>query len=87
MRHAIEENPVEVVPPSLNRVRRHLKELYSLRSTAKNCSQKDINAMLIKHNFYDSDKNAKGIFTNDFEPKVINNDKVITDYFTGLIWH
>ena len=43
--------------------------------------------MLMKHNFYDSDKNDKGIFTNNFEPKVINNKIVITDYFTGLMWH
>jgi hypothetical protein len=87
MRHAIKEILVEVVPPSTNEVCSHLKVLYSLRSTAQNCTQKDINALLIKHNLYDSDKNAKRIFTNDFEPKVINNDKVITDYFTGLMWH
>jgi hypothetical protein len=87
MRHAIEERLVEVVPPSSNGVRSHLKVLYRLRSTAKNCSQKDITVMLMKHNFYDSDKNPKGDFTNDFEPKVINNNRVITDYFTGLMWH
>ena len=87
MRHAIKERLVEVVPPSSNGVHSNLKVLYCLRSTTKNCSQKDINTMLMKHNFYDSDKNPKGIFTNDFEPKVINNDKVITDYYTGLMWH
>jgi hypothetical protein len=87
MRHVIDESPVEVISPSLNGVRSHLKVTYSLRSTAKNCSQNDINAILIKHNFYDSEKNAKGIFNNDFEQKVINNDKVITDYHTGLMWH
>ncbi|MHC4139645.1 MAG: Lcl C-terminal domain-containing protein [Planctomycetota bacterium] len=87
MRHAIQKNLVEAVPPSLNMVRSHLKELYSLRSTAKKCSQKDINAMLIKHNFYDSNLNTQGVFINKFEPIVINDDKVITDYYTGLMWH
>ncbi len=87
MRYAIKKRLVEVVPTLLNGVHSNLKVLCRLRSTAQNCSQKDINALLIKHNLYDSDKNAKGIFTNDFEPKVINSDKVITDYFTGLMWH
>lgn len=87
MRHAIDEKSVEVVLPPSNGVHSNLKVLYSLRSIAKNCSQKDINAMLIKHDFYDSDKNANGNFTNDFGTKVINNDKVITDHYTGLMWH
>lgn len=87
MRHAIDEKSVEVVLPPSNGVHSNLKVLYSLRSIAKNCSQKDINAMLIKHDFYDSDKNANGNFTNDFGTKVINNDKVITDNYTGLMWH
>ncbi|MGR3293417.1 MAG: hypothetical protein ACUZ9M_05285 [Candidatus Scalindua sp.] len=87
MRYAIEERLVEVVPPSSNGVHSSLKVLYSLRSTAKNCSQNDINAMIIKHDFYDSDKNANGNFTNDFGTRVINNDKVITDHYTGLMWH
>jgi hypothetical protein len=87
MRYAIEERQEEVIPALSNGVHSNLKILYRLRSASKICSHKDINALLIKHNFYDSDKNAKGIFTNDFEPKVINNDKVITDYFTGLMWH
>lgn len=87
MRHAILGKTVEVSPPSPNGVHGSLKVLYNLRSSAKNCIQEDINAMLINHNFYDNDKNTKGIFTNDFEKKVINNDKVITDYFTGLMWH
>ena len=76
MRYAIEGKAVEIPTHSSNGVYSTLKVLYSLRSIAKNCSQEDINAMLIKHNFYDNDKNAKGTFTNDFEPKVINNDKV-----------
>ncbi len=76
-----------VIPSSLNGVRCNLKVLYSLRSTAKNCSQNNINAILIKHKFSDSDKNAKGTFNNDFEPKVISNDRVITDYYIGWMWH
>ncbi len=87
MKNAIKESLVEVVSPSLNMERSHLKELYSLRSTAKNCSQKDINVMLKKHNFYDNEQNTQGVFINAFEPIVINNDKVITDYYTGLMWH
>jgi hypothetical protein len=87
MRYAIEGKTVEIPTHSSNGVYSTLKVLYSLRSIAKNCSQEDINTMLIKHNFYDNDKNAKGTFTNDFEPKVIYNDKVITDYYTGLMWH
>lgn len=75
MRYAIEEKPIVVAPPSSNVVHRYLNVLYCLRSTAKNCSRKDIIAMLIKHNFYDSDKNNKGIFTNNLEQKVINNNK------------
>jgi len=87
MKHAIVGETVEVSPPSTNGVHSNLKVLYRLRSTSKNCSHRDINAMFIKHNFYDSYKNTKGNFANDFEQKVINNDKVITDYFTGLMWH
>lgn len=87
MRHVIVEYPVVVIPSSLNGVRYNLKVLYSQRSTAKICNQNDINAILVKHNFFDNDKNANGTFNNDFEPKVISNYKVITDYYTGLMWH
>ena len=87
MSHAFEEKLIGVVSFSTNGRYSHLKVLYGLRSIAKNYIQKDINVMLMKHNFRDSDKNAEGIFTNDFQLKVINNDKVITDYFTGLMWH
>ncbi len=34
----------------------------------------------MKYSFHDSDENSKGTFTKNFEPKIINNDKVITDY-------
>jgi hypothetical protein len=75
MRHAIEEKLVEVVPSSSNGVHSHLKVLYGLRSTAKNCSQKDINALFIKYNFYDSDRMLKESLLMILNQKLLKTTK------------
>ena len=55
----------------------------SLRSQAKQLSDKDIKSMLTKFNFFDRTKNMAGAFVNDF---VDNVDGTVTDRVTGLMW-
>jgi formylglycine-generating enzyme required for sulfatase activity len=55
----------------------------SLRSQAKQLSDKDIMVMLKKNNFFDKTKNKVGAFVNDF---VDNGDGTVTDRVTGLMW-
>jgi len=55
----------------------------SLRSQAKQLSDKDVKSMLTKFNFFDRTKNTAGAFTNDF---VDNGDGTVTDRVTGLMW-
>ena len=55
----------------------------SLRSQAKQLSDKDVMVMLKKYNFFDRTKNKTGAFVNDF---VDNGDDTVTDRVTGLMW-
>jgi hypothetical protein len=55
----------------------------SLRSQAKQLSDKDVIVVLKKYNFFDRTKNKNGAFTNDF---VDNGDGTVTDRATGLMW-
>jgi len=55
----------------------------SLRSEPKLYTDKHIEQMLKKYNFYDRALNEHGSFANDF---VDNGDGTITDRATGLMW-
>jgi adenylate cyclase len=55
----------------------------SLRSEPKFYSDKHIEQVLKKYNFFENDRNAIGSFKNDF---VDNGDGTITDRATGLMW-
>ncbi len=56
-------------------------------SRSRDLSKGDVKEMLEKYNFYDSIWNKDGYFTNDYEAKVINGDRVVIDHATGLMWH
>ena len=55
-----------------------------LRST---CGIFPDDSMVKKYNFYDKFDNKTGDFVNDYEMKVINEERVIIDRATGLMWH
>jgi len=55
-----------------------------LRST---CGVFADDSMVKKYNFYDKFDNKTGDFANDYEMKIINEDRVIIDHATGLMWH
>jgi hypothetical protein len=55
----------------------------SLRSQAKQLSDKDVMVMLKKYNFFDRTKNTNGAFANDLRD---NNNGTVTDRATGLMW-
>jgi len=67
----------------------------SLRSFAQSLSKGEVGAMLKRHNFfsgryYNNNKdfcNPDGDFSNSYESRVINGDKVVLDHATGLMWH
>lgn len=58
-----------------------------LRSSYENCTQEDIEKMLKKYNFFHRFRNETGNFTNEFELRTINSDKVVIDHTTKLMWH
>ncbi|GAX60701.1 dihydroxyacid dehydratase/phosphogluconate dehydratase [Candidatus Scalindua japonica] len=58
-----------------------------LRSSYENCTKEDIERILKKYNFFNRFRNETRNFSNDFELKTINRDKVVIDHTTKLIWH
>jgi hypothetical protein len=66
----------------------------SFRAYGQSLSDSEVGAMLKRYNFfstqYDWNKefcNPSGDFSNSYESRVINGDKVVLDHATGLIWH
>lgn len=58
-----------------------------LRSHPANLAVDEVKAMIKKLDFFDRYKNKNGIgFANQFETKVLNDDKVVIDRASGLIW-
>lgn len=55
----------------------------TLRTTFRVISKDELKRMLIKHNFFDSERNKFGNFQNDFHD---NNDGTVTDKVTRLVW-
>jgi len=58
-----------------------------LRSVYKDLDDEDVEEMIIKNNFFDSELNQNGSFVNDYLEDTINGDKVIIDRATNLMWH
>lgn len=58
-----------------------------LRSSYENPTKGDIEKMLKKFNFFNRFINETGNFTNDFELRTINSNKVVIDHTTELMWH
>lgn len=68
--------------------KRFIPDKVSLRSSARtNLLEKDVKKMLSRKNFYDYqwNPNGKGI-KNEYQPKTINDDVVVIDHTTGLMW-
>ena len=63
------------------------ESIKSLRSVPAVLSHDEVNAMLVRHGFYDQDLNAggKGI-RHDYEAQVIASKVVVLDHATGLMW-
>lgn len=58
-----------------------------LRSTPKTLDKLEVRAMVKKQGFFEKYYNSAGDFVNHYELHTINNQKVILDYATGLMWH
>jgi hypothetical protein len=57
------------------------------RNNPKEISEKEVQEMTIKNDFFDKNRNKKGRgFDNQFEILDIKEDKLIFDYSTGLMW-
>lgn len=50
-------------------------------------SKDDAKLMLTQKGFFDKYWNKAGDFKNNFESKKINQDEIVIDYATGLMWH
>jgi hypothetical protein len=58
-----------------------------LRSEAIQLSEADVIEMIVRHGFYEKDRNPDGKgFSHQYKLQVINGDNVILDESTGLIW-
>ena len=59
----------------------------NLRSHYKVLSKQEVLKLIRDKGFFDRYWNKSGDFQNQFEAKTINENKVIIDQATGLIWH
>ncbi|MBD3338831.1 MAG: DUF1566 domain-containing protein [Candidatus Lokiarchaeota archaeon] len=58
-----------------------------LRSIPTELSEEQVTKMIVDRKFYDRDYNENGPgFQNRFETKILNDDKVVYDHATGLMW-
>ncbi len=69
--------PITVAPPTAR---------HPLRKQSGTYSVDDIKQMLKTKEFFDSYKNPTGDFSNEYESKTMNGDKVVRDHATGLMW-
>jgi len=58
-----------------------------LRSIPQTLDKADVRTMVKKRGFFEKYYNSTGDFLNHYELHAINNQKVIMDYATGLMWH
>ncbi|MDQ1351968.1 MAG: Protein kinase [Acidobacteriota bacterium] len=59
----------------------------TLRSSPQTLDKSDVRTMVKKRGFFEKYYNSTGDFVNHYELHTINNQKVIIDYATGLMWH
>lgn len=59
----------------------------TLRSTPQTLDKDTVRTMVKKWGFFEKYYNSTGDFPNHYEMQTINNQKVIIDYATGLMWH
>lgn len=59
----------------------------TLRSSPQTLEKSDVRTMVKKRGFFEKYYNSSGDFLNHYEMHSINNQKVIIDYATGLMWH
>lgn len=58
-----------------------------LRSQYKDLTVEEVRTMVKTYGFYEKYYNESGDFKNHYEVKTINNDPVVCDYATALMWH
>lgn|GEM_PF-659712 len=66
--------------------RRWTASQVKLRAAPQTLAKKDVRAMLNQRGFFEKYYNKTGNFRNHFELQVINTQKVVIDYATGLMW-
>jgi len=59
----------------------------TLRSEYKTLSEKEARSMIKDRGFFDKRWNKYHSFTNQFEMKTVDNQKIIIDHATKLVWH
>ncbi|MBN2355674.1 caspase family protein, partial [candidate division KSB1 bacterium] len=80
--------PAPPKPPEPKPVSTHIKKpAVTLRRAPRSLSRDEVIAMLKEYSFYDITKNKKGKgFSNEYEARNIDGDKVVIDHATGLMW-
>lgn len=58
-----------------------------LRATPQTLAKAELRTMLKQRGFFEKYYNRTGSFQNHFELQVIDTQKVVVDYATGLMWH
>jgi len=61
--------------------------LVSFRTSYRAFDNMYIRSIINKYNFFDSSWNKSGEFQNDYDLKLINDNRVVIDSTTGLMWH
>lgn len=68
-------------------MKRLLASSIKLRSEYKDLTVDEVKTMLKKYGFYEKYYHESGDFKNHYQLKTINDDPVVYDYATGLMWH
>lgn len=58
-----------------------------LRSTSQTLDKSAVKDLVKKRGFFEKYYNSNGNFINHYEEETFNNQKVVVDYATGLMWH
>ncbi len=72
-------------PKTIVKIKKYVPNV-QLRSRNNIISQDEIFSSLKKYNFFDSKHNPDGNFINRYRTEVVNQEKVIIDGETGLMW-
>jgi hypothetical protein len=83
-RKEIKTERLETESPQVASIPREVQTAkVSLRKKSKELSERNINNMLLKYHFFESQRHLLGSFANEF---VDNQNDTITDLATGLMW-